>query len=70
MKAMTRLPALCAILALLFLLTACGTGKTTQPESEGFTPKLDSQTEGSITVVGHYNNFEALEAEFARFATY
>ena len=33
-------------------------------------PKLDTKTASSLTVVGHYNNFEALEAEFNRFAEY
>ncbi len=70
MKANKRFPVLCIMIAFILLLTACATGKTTQPEREGFTPKLDSHTEGSITVAGHYSNFEALEAEFARFATY
>ena len=70
MKANKRFPVLCIMIAFILLLAACATGKTTQPEREGFTPKLDSHTEGSITVAGHYSNFEALEAEFARFATY
>lgn len=38
--------------------------------SDGFAPQLDKNTECSITVAGHYNNFEALEAEFNRFAKY
>ncbi|MBQ6527770.1 MAG: carbohydrate ABC transporter substrate-binding protein [Clostridia bacterium] len=63
---------LALILALLLCLSACS-GKETpkaQEPTAGFTPKLDPKTEGSITVVGHYNNFEALEAEFNRFAEY
>ena len=60
------------ILALALCLTACGTKETpkVQENNAGFTPKLDSKTACSITVVGHYNNFEALETEFNRFAQY
>ena len=53
-------------LCVLVSLTACG-GKTTQEESVGFKPALDTGTSCSITVVGSYDNFEALEAEFDRF---
>ncbi len=35
-----------------------------------FTPRLDTNTDCSVTVAGHYNNFEALEAEFNAFAKY
>ena len=64
---------LCALmLALILCLAACG--KKAEPKSQGnnarFVPKLDTKTECSITVVGHYNNFEALEAEFNRFSKY
>ena len=64
---------LCALLLVLMMaLTACGTKEAAGPREsgEGFTPRLDPQTEGSVTVVGHYNNFEALEAEFVRFSEY
>ena len=60
------------MLALILCLAACG--KKEEPKSQeskaGFVPKLDTKTECSITVVGHYNNFEALEAEFNRFSKY
>ncbi len=36
----------------------------------GFKQKLDPKTECTINVVGHYENFEALEAEFNRFAEF
>ena len=65
--------ALCAlILALVLCLTACGGKEAPQAQETAarFTPKLDTKTDCSITVVGHYNNFEALEAEFNRFAEY
>ncbi len=63
----------CALmLALILCLAACG--KKEEPKSQenkaGFVPKLDTKTECSINVVGHYNNFEALEAEFNRFSKY
>ena len=64
---------LCALLlALMLLLAACGAQEAAKPQesSAGFAPRLDPQTEGSVTVVGHYNNFEALEAEFVRFSEY
>ncbi len=62
--------ALALILALS--LTACGS-REMPPKQEGaagFVPKLDRSTRGKVSVVGHYNNFEALEAEFNRFAEY
>ena len=35
-----------------------------------FTPKLDPDTHGRVTVLGNYNNFEALESAFERFNRY
>jgi len=59
---------LCIILAICTVvsLTACG-GKTNDETAAGFKPALDTGTSCSITVVGSYDNFEALEAEFDRF---
>ena len=59
------------ILAMLLCLMSCGkdTPKD-QGTKAGFKPKLDTKTECTITVSGHYENFEALEAEFNRFAEY
>lgn len=37
---------------------------------KGFEPRLSQDTEGVINVVGHYNNFEAIEQEFNRFNEY
>lgn len=66
-----KMSALCAaILALMLCLTAFGSIERAQAQEAGFVPRLDTQTDCSITVVGHYNNFEALEAEFNRFAAY
>ena len=74
MKALQRKKgALCAlILALVLCLTACAAKESpkAQESAGGFQPKLDTKADCSITVVGHYNNFEALEAEFNRFAEY
>ena len=72
MKKQGKIWALCALLALVMCLTACGgQEKTGEPEKNtGFVPKLDPKTECSITVAGHYSNFEALETEFNRFAEY
>ena len=59
---------LCAILFICILvsLTACG-GKPQEETAAGFKPSLDTSTSCSITVVGSYDNFEALEAEFDKF---
>ena len=60
------------LLACVLCLAACS--KKEEPKSResnaGFVPKLDTKTVCSVTVVGHYNNFEALEAEFNRFSKY
>ena len=59
---------LCIILALCTLvsLTACGS-KPQEENTAGFKPALDTGTSCRITVVGSYDNFEALETEFDRF---
>ena len=59
---------LCIILAVCVLvsLTACG-GNAQKETAAGFKPALDTETSCKITVVGSYDNFEALEAEFDRF---
>ena len=40
------------------------------PRTAGFAPRLDTKTACTINVVGHYENFEALEAEFNRFSAF
>ncbi len=40
------------------------------PPAAGFSAKLDTKTECTLNVVGHYENFEALEAEFNRFSEF
>ena len=53
------------VLVLLTLLAACGKNK--DDADAPFEPALDTETSCNITVVGSYDNFEALEAEFDRF---
>ena len=58
---------LCAVLAaLLAILPAACPAES----ADGFRPMLDPDTACTITVVGSYSNFEALEAEFDRFNEY
>ena len=59
---------LCIVLNILMpvLLVSCG-GKKNEETSEEFKPALDTNTSCDINVVGAYDNFEALEAEFDRF---
>ena len=59
---------LCTVLVICMLisLAACG-GKKQEAAAEGFKPDLDTKTSCSIKVVGSYDNFEALEAEFDHF---
>ena len=59
---------LCVILALcLSVSIAACSGKTQEKTAAEFEPALDTDTSCSITVVGSYDNFEALETEFDRF---
>ena len=54
-------------------LSACVPVNTVAPEAtaeEGFKPSLDTSVSCHINVVGGYDNFEALEAEFDRFNNY
>ena len=60
--------ALVLVLVLALCLTGCA-GKEAKKQ-EGFAPKLDTKADRTITVSGHYENFEALETEFNRFAEY
>ena len=53
---------------LVTLLAACS--KTKDDADAAFEPALDAETSCNITVVGSYDNFEALEAEFDRFNEY
>ena len=68
----TALALLIVFIVLSLCLAACSKKEAskTQSSAAGFAPKLDKSTSCSITVAGHYSNFEALEAEFNRFAQY
>jgi len=68
----TALALLIVFIVLSLCLAACSKKEAskTQNTAAGFAPKLDPSTACSITVAGHYSNFEALEAEFNRFARY
>ncbi len=59
---------LCVILVALLAVVSTGLFSLVQAESAvDFQPRLDTDTECRITVIGSYSNFEALEAEFDRF---
>jgi multiple sugar transport system substrate-binding protein len=54
-------------------LLSCGQGNSSPTEgeqSEEFVPSLDANKECDIDIVGSYDNFEALEAEFDKFNDY
>ena len=58
----------CVIMTLCTLVTLAACGSTTQEApAAGFQPALDTSANCKITVVGGYDNFEALEAAFDRF---
>lgn len=59
-----------AVFVALVGLSACGQKAQEAATEAGFTPSLDASTECHINVVGGYDNFEALEAEFDRFNEY
>ena len=59
---------LCAVLAALLAFAPAAWFTRAQADSAGaFQPRLDTDTSCTITVIGSYSNFEALEAEFDRF---
>ena len=63
---------MCMFLGLLMILglAACGSEKQEATTVEGFRQALESSVNCHISVVGGYDNFEALEAEFDRFNDY
>ncbi|MBR0418241.1 MAG: carbohydrate ABC transporter substrate-binding protein [Erysipelotrichaceae bacterium] len=64
---MKKILAVIMILCMAVTLAACNEKPQQQEEAAGYQPALDSETECEITIVGSYDNFEALEAEFDRF---
>jgi len=68
------LAALMAAVLCLTCLTGCqqqgGESSETQETETGFTPSLDKDTTQTITVIGNYDNLEALEAAGAEFQKY
>ena len=58
---------LCMICVLALLIPAAGSALA---EGGSFTPALDPGASASLLISGHYDNFEALEAEFALFQKY
>lgn len=63
---MKKLLCVITVICVLVTLTACGS-KPKEETAAGFKPALDTGASRSITVVGGYDNFEALEAEFDKF---
>lgn len=63
---MKKLLSILLSLTALIGLVAC----TRDRNKKEFKPKLDVNTACKINVVGHYDNFEALESEFNRFNQY
>ena len=62
---------LSVIMAASAVLAGCGSSETEDKETEvGFTPKLDTQKEVTINVVGAFDNFPSLETVALDFAEY
>ena len=68
MKKLMNLRRLCALALALTLLPALA--QPARMEAKTFEPRLSRDAQASVTVAGHYSNFEALEAEFNRFNAY
>ena len=62
----------CILLSALMVLelSACSAAVQETTVEEGFQPALDTSISCQISVVGGYDNFEALESEFDRFNEY
>ena len=63
---MKRQLTLLSTIFIVFPLSACGN----KNKDEEFTPKLDTNAQVELKLRGHYENFEALEAEIVRFKKY
>ena len=66
---MKRLSKIAISILSIALMTSCG-GEDQGDGNDAFVPALDPETSCAISVVGDYDNFEALEAEFDRFNTF
>ena len=67
------LPAVLALVLLAGCTAPSGSSEVSSGqtgEQKSFTPALDTATDCSLSVVGSYDNFEALEAEFDKFNAY
>ena len=60
----------CAAISILSATLVVSCKGKAKEESNGFNPSLNLETRCAIKVVGDYDNFEALEAEFDRFNEY
>ena len=58
---------LCVLCMVTLMLSAAGPAWA---DGEGFAPALDTSASITLLVAGHYDNFEAIEAEFALFRQY
>lgn len=67
---MTRRSLVASALVAPLALTCCAAqpNGSTDVKSTDFAPALDKDVKGELRIVGNYNNFEALEGEFDRFA--
>ena len=59
----------CVLLCIFMGMTLLSC-KEKEKETNEFKPSMDTKTECEIKIVGSYDNFEALEAEFDRFNNY
>jgi len=58
------------LMAALLCSTSLACSSSEEKAEESYQPKLDKEISGVVNVAGHYNNFEALEAEFNAFNQY
>ena len=70
MRIMKKMMSIFLTLMMILSMTACGSEKQEETVQEGFKPSLDTSVSCNIKIVGGYDNFEALEAEFDRFNEY
>ena len=61
---------ICLLFATVLALSATGCNNSSNGDKNAFKPSLDKNTECAITVKGHYDNFEALDEQIAKFNAY